>query len=192
VHAPSTSAPVSISGSATSFAVAVTPPSLSLSSGQNGTMSITMGSISGFSDSIQMGCLGLPAVVTCTFSSDVISLKSGQTQTVQVTVDSNSPLTGGTSAKATRPGISTTQLAGIFFPGSLGLGCFFWRFRKHRMGMLFAVLALSLATAFGVIGCGAGFSSTKAAAGTYTIQIGGTGITSKISQFQNITLTITK
>jgi hypothetical protein len=75
-------------------------------------------------------------------------------------------------------------LSGLF-------GWLLWRWRKRSMGLL--TLALVLAVSAGamlVTGCG-GYSSSKAAAGNYVIQVTGTGTTSNVIHYQSISLTIT-
>ena len=54
-------------------------------------------------------------------------------------------------------------------------------------------MALLLGTAALVAtGCSGSFSQTAAAPGTYVIQVIGVGATSNISQYQNVTLIVTK
>jgi hypothetical protein len=137
-----------------------------------------------------MGCLSLPASVNCHFSTNDVTLKSGQSQTIQLTIDTNAPLSGGTSAGIARPG-NTTALATLFWPASILFGLVFWRFRKRSAAAMMGALLLFLAGAFAVTGCG-GFSQATAAPGTYTIQVGGVGTGSNVSHYQNLTLTITK
>jgi hypothetical protein len=84
------------------------------------------------------------------------------------------------------------SLAALGWPASLLFGFAFWRFRKRNAAALVAVLALFLAGAIAVTGCGGSFSQKTAAPGTYTIQVGGIGTGSNISHYQNVTLTITK
>jgi hypothetical protein len=43
-----------------------------------------------------------------------------------------------------------------------------------------------------VSGCSSSFTQSSAAPGVYTIQVTGTGSTSTISHYENVTLTITK
>lgn len=191
LHAPSTSAAVSISGSPAGFGIALSPPTMTLVTSQNGTVNITLSSESGFSDTIGMGCLSLPAGVNCHFSAADVTLKSGQSATVQLTIDTDSPLSGGTTASNQRPGNRTTALAGLFLPFSVLFGCIFWRFRRRNAAALFVALLLFLTGAFAVTGCG-GFSQSTAAPGTYTIQVGGVGTGSNLSHYQSMTLTITK
>jgi len=192
VHGPSASVAVTVTGTAMGFSVAVDPPSMTLVSGQNGTITVTLASESGFSDSIGMGCLSLPAAVNCHFSSNTVKLGSGQRQTVQLTIDTNNPLSGGQSASAARPGGRGLALAGLFLPCSLFFGGLLWRLRRRHAGALVAALALFAAGALALTGCGAGFTQVSAAPGTYTIQVGGIGTGSNTSHYQNVTLTVTK
>lgn len=191
LHAASTSAAVSISGSPAGFGISLSPPSITLVTSQNGTVNITLTSQSGFADTIGMGCLSLPAAVNCHFSSNDVTLKSGQSATVQLTIDTNAPLSGGTTATNQRPGSRTTVLAGVLFPFSVLFGCIFWRFRRKHAAALAMALLLFLTAAFAVTGCG-GYSQSTAAPGTYTIQVGGVGTGTNLSHYQNLTLTITK
>ena len=80
-------------------------------------------------------------------------------------------------------------MAGLLAPLSVLFGFIFWRFRKRRALALIAVLVLSSATLL-VTGCG-GFTQSKAAAGSYVIQVNGVGANSDVSRYQNVTLTIT-
>lgn len=191
LHAPSTSAAVSISGSPAGFGIALSPPNITLATSQNGTVNVTLSSQSGFADTIGMGCLSLPAGVNCHFSSNDVTLKSGQSATVQLTIDTNAPLSGGTSASNLRPGSRTTVLAGLFFPLSVLFGCIFWRLRRRHGAALVMALLLFLTGAMAVTGCG-GFSQSTAAPGTYTIQVGGVGTGTNLSHYQSLSLTITK
>ncbi len=192
LHSPSASGAVNFSGTAIGFAIAVNPPKLTLASSQNGTITINLSSSNGYADTIGMGCLSLPAAVNCHFSSNTVTLKAGQTQSVQVTIDTNAPLSGGVSASNATQGGNGLSLASLCWPVGLFFGFVLWRFRKRNPAALVAALALFLAGAIAVTGCGAQFSQKTAAAGTYTIQVGGAGTASNISHYTNVTLTITK
>jgi uncharacterized protein YjiK len=192
LHTPSTSSAVSFAGTPIEFGVAVNPAALTLVSSQNGTVTVNVTSSNGFADSIGMGCLSLPAAVNCHFSINTVALKAGQSQAVQLTIDTNAPLSGGQTASRSSTTGSGLSLAALGLPGSLLFGFVFWRFRKRNAAALVAVLALFLAGAMAVTGCGGSFSQHTVAPGTYTIQVGGIGTASNISHYQNVTLTITK
>lgn len=191
VHSPSSSAAVKITGTPVGFGISITPATLTIESSQNANLNITLSSNNGYADKIGLGCGTLPSGVTCHFSSNTADLKAGATTTVQLNIDTNLPLGGGTTAKNTTGAESRFSLAGLFLPAGLLFGCIFWRSRKRHPAVFGAVLALLLSGAFLMTGCG-GFTQRSAAAGTYTIQISGVGSASNISHYQNITLTIEK
>jgi hypothetical protein len=110
---------------------------------------------------------------------------------VTLTIDTNNPLGGGSSAMNTRPGSRGVSLAGLFLPLGVLFGFVFWRFRKrYPLAMTVALLLiLGAGTAF-VTGC-SGFSQSTVKPGTYVIQVTGVGANSNISHYQNVSLTIT-
>ncbi len=192
-HSSSKSGPVSITiaGAASSFTLTVTPASVTVAATQNTTVKVTLTSISGFADTIGLGCASLPAGVNCEFSSISVPLAANGKGTSQLTIDTNNPLGGGASAMNRQPGNRMTSLAGLFLPFSLLLGCVVWRFRRRHSRLLSMVMLLVLGgAALLAAGC-TGFSQNYAAPGTYTIQVVGVGQTSNVTQYQNVTLNIT-
>jgi hypothetical protein len=191
LHSPSTSQQITISATATGFNL-TTPPSLTMSASQNATITVTLTSISGFADTIGLGCASLPAGVTCHFSPISVNLAANGVATAQLTIDTNSPLSGGASAMNNRPGNSGAFLAGLFLPLSVLFGGIFWRFRRRYAAVLTMVLVLVLSgAALLATGC-SGISTATATPGTYVIQVTGTGANSDVIHYQNITLNITK
>lgn len=88
-------------------------------------------------------------------------------------------------------GKGSMSMAGLFLPLSLFFGFVFWRLRRRGSAVLTMVLVMALSTAaLLATGC-SGYSSTKAAPGTYTIQVTGTGASSDVIHYQNVTLDIT-
>jgi len=190
LHSPSTSQPVTISGTATGFNLAVTPASVTMAATQNATVTVTLTSSNGFADTIGLGCASLPAGVTCHFSSPSVSLAANGVATAQLQIDTNSPLTGGSSAMNSHGGSGGAYLAGLFLPFSVFFGWIFWRLRKRQILTAVLILVLS-AAAMVATGC-SGFSSNSAAPGTYVIQVTGTGANSNVIHYQNVTLIVTK
>jgi hypothetical protein len=122
-----------------------------------------------------------------------VSLAANSTASVQLTIDTNTPIGGGATAM-NRRGSQTAgmSMAGLFLPLSGFFGWLFWRLRKRSMGALTMVLALAVsAAALLATGC-SGYSSSSAAPGTYVIQVTGTGANSDVIHYQNVSLTITK
>ena len=193
LHSPSTSNAASISTSATNFNLSVTPDAVTMASGQNATVTVTLESENSFSDTIGLGCASLPAAVNCHFSTISESLKAGAVDKVQLTIDTNNPLSGGTVSTNSRADGQGKYLAGLLFPVAGVFGWLFWKRRKRHAILFHAGLVLLLLSSAGLLvtGCG-GFTQSSATPGTYTIQVTGVGTNSNITRYQNITLNITK
>jgi len=198
-HTSSTSTPPLIqvvypAGTTGGFSLSVTPATLTLASSQNTTVTVTLSSKNGFTDTIGLGCASLPAAVNCHFSSISEALKAGGVDKVQLTIDTNNPLSGGTTSSAnSHTDGQARYLAGVFFPLPGVFGWLLWRRRRRHVvlfhaGVLFLLVS---SAALLVTGCG-GFTQSTAAPGTYVIQVVGVGANSNITQSQNVTLTITK
>ena len=189
LHSSSTSPPLQRSGTPTDYSVIVTPDKLTIASSQNATMSVSVTSVSDFTDTIGMGCASLPAGVTCRFSSINLGLAANSTQAVQLTIDTSNPLGGGGSAMVTRLGNRGASLAGLLVP-IFFFGCFYRRSRRKLVSIVTSSLLLLGAAAM-LTGC-TGITQISAAPGTYVIQVFGAGVNSNITHFQNVTLTITQ
>jgi hypothetical protein len=191
-HSPSSSPAVSITGTPTMFTLGVNPSSVTMATSQNATVTVNLTSNGSFADTIGLGCASLPAGVFCHFSSPSAKLAADGSASVQLTIDTNNPLSGGTSAMNTQPKMTKFSLAGLFLPFSLFFGFVFWRLRRRSATFLSTALLLLLsAAAFLVTGCNS-FSMSTAAPGTYMIQVTGTGANTSVEQYQNVSLTITK
>ena len=191
-HSTSTSPPVTISGTPTPFTLGVTPSSVTMATSQNATVTVNLGSNGNFADTIGLGCASLPTGVTCNFSSASVKLSAGGSASVQLTIDTNNPLSGGTSAMNRGAGSAKVALAGLFLPLSLCFGWIFWRLRRRNAGVLAMALALVLSAAsLLATGCSS-FTVNTAAPGAYVIQVTGTGASSNLEQYQNLSVEITK
>jgi hypothetical protein len=193
INAPSVSNPVSVTvAQATEFTIALNPTSLSIPTTQSATVTINLGSENGFADKIALGCGSLPYSVTCNFATNDIALNANGTQSVQLTVDTNSPLASGTQAENRMPGSGSGLLAACVFPGAALFGFAFWRFRKQAAVLRVLVLIAMLAgTTFLMTGCG-GFSLNSAKAGNYVVQITATGEQTGVTHVANLTVTVTQ
>jgi large repetitive protein len=193
IHGTSVSPPIQVTGVPVGFLITVTPSTLSIPAGQSATVSVALTSINGFTDTIGLGCATLPAVVNCHFSAVSVPLVANATQTVQLTLDTNNPLGGGTSTSRNTPlRAGNVRLAGLSLPIAAFFGMVFWRLRRRNRVFLRALPLLFLAGgALLLNGCG-GFSQIDAAVGVYTIQVTGTGVNSDIVHYQNVALTVTQ
>jgi sugar lactone lactonase YvrE len=200
LHSPSKSEAVSVSGTATSFTLAVTPSSLTLATTQNATLTVTLKSLDSFSDTIGLGCGSLPTGVTCHFSSATVKLAANTTQTAQLTIDTDDPLTGGSSVTSMRK--SVQRPSGLAVAGLSGLpavlfSLLLYRLRRRNLGrftfrgLALLLLVSLLSAAWLVSGC-TGFSQSSAAPGTYVLQVNGTGVNSNLTRYQDVTLIVTK
>ena len=139
-----------------------------------------------------LGCGSLPAGVTCHFEKPSITLTANGVTNVQLMIDTNNPLGGGSTAMNGHPGGSGLQLAGLLLPLSGLFGLIFWRWRRRNGAIWTAALLLVLGAATMLAtGC-SGFSQSSAAPGAYVIQVTGVGVKSNISHYQNVTLNITR
>ncbi len=192
IHSTSTSPPVPVSGTPTPFNLGVTPSSVTMATSQNATVTVNLSSNGSFTDTIGLGCASLPAGVTCHFSNPSVKLSAGGGASVQLSIDTNNPLSGGSSAMNRGAASGKVALAGLFLPLSLCFGWIFWRLRRRNAGVLAVALALVLSAAsLLATGCNS-FSVNTAAPGNYVIQVTGTGANSNVVQYQNVSLDITK
>jgi hypothetical protein len=163
-----------------------------MAASQSATVSVSIASISSFTDTISLGCVGLPPGMNCHFSNINVPLAAKGTATAQLIIDTNNPLGGGSSAMNNQPGKRNAELAGFFAPFSLFFGWILWRFRKRHAGVLSTLLVLVLTgAALLASGC-SGFTQKTAAPGTYIMQVTGVGTNSNVTQYQTFTLTITQ
>ncbi len=192
VHTPSTSVAVAVTIVPVDFTIAAAPASVTVAAGQYATINVTISSNDGYADTIGLGCVSEPVNVNCHFASDSVALLANGSQTVQLTIDTNNPLGGGTSARNSATPNRSFALAGIFLPLGLAFGGIFWHARRRNKAAFSVVLGLLIGSAVLITGCSGGFSQSSATPGTYVIQVTGIGVKSNFSNYQKVTLTITK
>jgi hypothetical protein len=178
-------------GPAVQFTLSVSAPTITLVTHQHATISVNIASVKGFTDTIALGCAGLPNQGTCTFTPTQLALAANGTATASLVVDTGDPLGAG-SGTSSLPALDRGTFL-CWLP--LGLLAGLLRSKKGRaarrkLGML-VVLAMAIALAIGVSGC-SGLSTTGTAPGTYTISVVGTGKGSGITETQTITLVVTQ
>ncbi|MGA8528879.1 MAG: Ig-like domain repeat protein [Acidobacteriaceae bacterium] len=194
INAPSVSNPVTVNVSqATEFTIALNPTSVSIPTTESQLITINLASENGFTDKMALGCDSLPFSVTCNFASNDITLNANGTATVQLTVDTNSPLASGSQqSKNELPGSNGGLLAACVFPGAALFGFAFWRFRKNAGALkALVVVAMLAGTTFLMTGCG-GFTLNSAQPGSYVIQITATGTQTGVTHVANLTVQVTQ
>ena len=128
------------------FAIAISPASLTVASGQSGTATIAITPVDGFSSSILLTCSGLPLGASCTFSPSTVT-PAGVATWATLTV---------TRAKTTSLLRRDSQVG--FPPLVLAVAvCGFCWGRRKRFQMLL-LIAFSLGAASLLNGCGGGTS----------------------------------
>jgi len=191
-HSPSSSPAIPVSGTPTLFSLGVNPSSVTMATSQNANVTVNLNSNGTFADTIGLGCASLPAGVFCHFSSPSVKLAADGSASVQLTIDTNNPLSGGSSAMNSSAGNSKFSLAGLFLPISALFGIVFWRLRRRNAGIFSLAMVLLLsAAALPATGCNS-YSVNTAAPGSYVIQVTGTGASTNAQQYQDVSLTITK
>jgi hypothetical protein len=187
-YANSDSLATSISGGvATQFTLQLSPSSLPLQSTQHGVTSITLASLQGFSDTLQLGCLGLPYAATCTFTPAQVSLAANGTATVQLVVDTGDPLGAGSTAKLERRQSNGVLLCLLPCLLGMGVGARRKKFKASTLLLLLCMVAMTLTAA----GC-SGLNVNGTPAGTYTFKVTASGVESGATVSQTMTLTVTQ
>jgi hypothetical protein len=190
-YAPSTSSPTQVEiGPAPNFNLSATPTSWQIQTKQHYTITLTLTSVKNFTDMFSLGCLGLPQNTTCTFSKDQTDLPAGGAQTVDVTVDTGSPLLSGTQARNNNHSASRMMALTCSLPGIFALGLLAFRSRRLRWPNRLLVLFGLCIFASLLSGCGS-IENNGTPPGTYNFTISATGRTG-VSQVVNLTMTITK
>jgi hypothetical protein len=173
------------------FSLWVSAADITLVTHQHTTITVNVGSAKGFTDTIALGCLGLPSAGTCTFTPSQVTLAANSTVSASLVVDTGNPLGAGAATSAQSGRRRDTFLCCL----PLGLLAGLLRRQKRsarwqRLGTLWLVALAAGLTCAGT-GCG-GLSTNATAPGTYTFKVVGTGQTSGISQTQTITLVVTQ
>jgi sugar lactone lactonase YvrE len=187
-YATSTSAPATITGTPpTDFLMQLNPSSVTFASKQHSTVSLDLASVSGFTDTLQLGCLGLPYAATCTFSKPQVVLAANGGAVVQLTIDTGDPLGAGASASNRSKPASTVLLC--LLPCLVGIA---FGARRRRFKPIFALLmVVAAAMTLSSTGC-SGLHINGTPPGTYTFKVTASGINTGVTLSQTMTLTVTQ
>ncbi len=196
LYAPSVSAPTTITvGPTVEFTINLTPPSVSMASGSHASMNINILSATTFTDTLAIGCAGLPIDATCTFSTNQVPLAGGVAKSLSVEVDTGAPLGAGPTASLKPTALSTASScalpAGALMALLLGLN----RRKLRKLNPKFALFALILLLGVGssvLTGCGSDLNVEHTPAGNYSFQIVASGNKTGVTQTTTVQLTVTK
>ena len=197
LYAASDSAAIAIAvGPPVEFVIGLTPSKMSFVSGSHGSLNINITTAQNFTDTLALGCAGLPSYATCTFSTNQIAVTNGASPSLTVMVDSGAPLGIGPSALSKQPGTSPTAYECALPAGALLallLGIHRRKLRRlNRKLLLFSMLVLLTVGSTVLSGCGSSFSQSATPVGSYTFQIVATGNKTGVSQVATVQLTVTK
>jgi sugar lactone lactonase YvrE len=197
LYAGSTSPVVAIIvGPTIEFTINLSPSSLSMASGGHGTINIAIASASTFVDTLALGCAGLPADATCTFSTNQIPMANGVGQQLSVIVDTGNPLGAGASARNTQgAALSNAYLCGMPLAALCALLIGFNRRRLRSVHPKFALFSLLLLLGAGssmLSGCASSLNVNHTVAGNYTFQIVASGNKTLATQTATVKLTVTQ
>lgn len=178
------------------FTLSLSQNSIAVQTMQHSTVNLTLASVSGFSDMLSLGCLGLPKGTTCTFAKDQIALPANGSQTVSLTIDTATPLGAGAQASnspAAGPstgGASRPLVLACFLPGGLLLGLLGWKARG-RMKPLACLLLLFVVAGltFGLSGCGS-LQVNGTPPGSYSFQVTAAAQSTGTVESQTMTMTV--
>jgi sugar lactone lactonase YvrE len=194
LYAASTSVAATITvGPTATFNLSPTPASLTVQSGQHQSITVNVAPSSTFSDTLALGCAGLPADATCTFSTDQIAVGGGVTKSFSVVVDTGDPL--GSSASLRSSPIQNTYACALSMGSFLSFLLAFNRRRLRRINArlpLFLVILLIGGISSLVSGCASNLNVSHTPAGNYTFQIVATGNKTAVTNSIAVQLTVTQ
>ncbi len=145
------------------FSVSVAPSSLTVDSGQSGTVQVSIAPQNGFNAAVSFYCTGLPVDASCSFSPSTVT-PAGATATTTLTVSATSPVSA--LHRNTRPLFPASMLVAALC--CLGL-------RKRRLMPTMLLLAVGLLGLGLLNGCGgSSASSTPPPPVTATITVNAT------------------
>jgi uncharacterized protein (TIGR03118 family) len=183
------------SGSGT-FSLSASTSSLSVTSGQSTSATVSLAPSGGFTGSVTFACSGLPVGAACSFSPASVNLTGTASAETTMTVATGSTYTPPPGYMARQSSPHRQSTAGIAAAAITPVAAllFFGSFRRRRRFMALLPIALvAAAVALGVAGCG---SSPSAATSTPTPTPGGTSqitvtaTAGAISKSTMITLTV--
>jgi hypothetical protein len=142
-------------------------PTVTVTSGQNASVPLSVTGGASYTGSVTLTCAGLPAGASCTFDPATLTLAGGTPQSSMLTVST----AAGNMAGMVKPflGPRMTTLSCGIFAGSLLL---LWPKRRRASWMIIALVGLTLLP----LGCGGNSSSSASRsnntpAGTYNFQV---------------------
>ncbi len=179
----SASQTVTVTAVQPNFAITSTPTSATISAGQSATFNLSIAPQGGFNQLLYLTCNGLPALATCSFSPQQVTLNGSTPAAVVMTVN-----TTGKATAANKGSNGMTPLYAAIIP--FGFAALLFG-RKQRRAVLrrFMVVGCTLMIASAFVACGgskAAKPTTPTGSSTVTVTASSGGVTNTL----NLTLTI--
>jgi hypothetical protein len=178
------------------YTVAANPTTLTIAAGGKGNTTLTFTPTNGYSGTISLSCLNLPANATCAFANSQLTL-SGKNQSVNTGLTINTTMQSGKNAPSGTPQspFSPALFALVFWcPGGLTGLAVLARRRKlvktKRLWHLCLLLAGAWVFAVGLSGCGMHGFVANVTPGTSQVTVVATGTSGSVVTTQTVTLTI--
>jgi hypothetical protein len=162
------------------FAFVGSPTSLTVASGSQGTVTLTVTPQNGFDSTVSFACIGLQPSLSCTFSPATVTPSGSGAVTTQLTLSASTET--GSLRWNSRPLFPAAPLA-------LAVG-FFWLGKRRRVWMVLLV-AMTLAGAGMLTACGGGSPSQPSppnVPATSTVTVNATS--GSIKQSATVTVTV--
>lgn len=166
---------VLLSGTGTDFALAIKPPSVSVTAGQTATYTVTLTASTKFTDTVTLSCSGDPAPGSCSISPTSITPTSGSSNTATLTATTVAASTappGGGFGNLKPPFLWLITILGC---GLLGVAAWARRMRRGRVLPTFVTAAGLLLLAAVWFGCSVSNpAATRTLPGNYPLTVTGT------------------
>lgn len=172
---PSSPQTVALSGTGQDFSIAISPGTLTVTSGQAGNYNLVVSPLYGFAQTVNLTCSANAPQSSCTVTPASVALNGSKNATATLAV-----VTAGSSARLMHPYGRPAEdnrlamwLAFSALPGLLLTGKTRWHCKSSvwlRCLLLIVLLALIITWS----GCGGGGSGSSTPTGSYTVSLTGT------------------
>lgn len=143
------------------YAIQAQPTSLTITTGQSGTATLTILPLGGSTQTVQVSCGNLPVNISCAFSPTSVTLDGASMASVKITVAAKATAAGLITNGHTLGVATSLAFAALLLP--------FWR--RNRLKAMLGLVVIVLIGFYGT-GCGSNSGgSTNAAKGLYVLNI---------------------
>jgi len=170
------------------FTVSVSPGSATIQQGQSATFSVVVTPSTANLGAVTLGCSGLPANATCTFTPSLLTFSTTGQQTSVLAVSTGMAVAASSRTHQVAGELSIALAGMAFLPFVVG------RKRRGRTGKASRMRLLGplcvVCFVFGLSGCGKDSYIVYARPQTYSLAVHATAVNSGLSKLGPITLTV--